>query len=298
MFLFKRRGSQNNGEIDDSSQQDAKINELRAALGHLSGHSLKYCDDACLRRYLVARNWDVHKSKKMLDDSLKWRATYKPEEIRWHEVAHEGETGKSFRANFYDRFGRTVLISRPGMQNTNSPEDNVRHVVYVLENTIMNLRDGQEQISWLIDFTGFTINTNISVKAARGIINILQSHYPERLAISFLYNPPRIFQAFWKAIEYFIDSKTAQKVHFLYPNNQNSVELMKSFFDMENLPSVFGGKATLTYDHEEFSKMMAIDDLKTAKFWEFSDKPCRHMNGHSGPEVAPEEPMPISVSSA
>lgn len=83
-------------------------------------------------------------------------------------------------------------------QNTNSPEDNVRHVVYVLENTIMNLRDGQEQISWLIDFTGFTINTNISVKAARGIINILQSHYPERLAISFLYNPPRIFQAFWK----------------------------------------------------------------------------------------------------
>lgn len=33
-----------------------------------------------------------------------------------HEVAHEGETGKSFRANFYDRFGRTVLISRPGMQ--------------------------------------------------------------------------------------------------------------------------------------------------------------------------------------
>lgn len=33
-----------------------------------------------------------------------------------HEVAHEGETGKAYRANFYDRLGRTVLISRPGMQ--------------------------------------------------------------------------------------------------------------------------------------------------------------------------------------
>ncbi|CAK9320657.1 unnamed protein product [Citrullus colocynthis] len=258
-----------------------QINELRAALGHISGRSLKYCNDACLRRYLVARDWDLHKAKKMVEDSLKWRATNKPEEIRWHKVAHEGETGKCFRANFYDRFGRTVLISRPGMQNT-----------------ILNLRNGQEQISWLVDFTGFTLNTNISVKAARGTINILQSHYPERLAISFLYNPPRIFQAFWKAIRYFLDPKTAQKVNSIYPNNEDSVELMKSFFDMENLPSVFGGKATLTYGHEEFSKMMAIDDMKTAKFWEFNNKPCHNMNGHSGLEVAPEEAMPISVSSA
>ncbi|KAA0036232.1 hypothetical protein IC582_018429 [Cucumis melo] len=297
MFLLKRRGSHNNGETADSSQQDGKITELRGALGHLSGRSLKYCNDACLRRYLAARNWDLHKAKKMVEDSLKWRATYKPEEIRWHEVAHEGETGKSFRANFYDRFGRTVLISRPGMQNTNSPEDNVRHVVYLLENTILNLRNGQEQIAWLIDFTGFTMNTNISVKAARGIINILQSHYPERLAISFLYNPPRIFQAFWKAIRYFIDPKTGQKVHFIYPNNKDSVELMKSFFDMENLPSVFGGKATLTYDHEEFSKMMAMDDIKTAKLWELNDKPSHNMNGHPGLEAAQEEGIPISVSS-
>lgn len=60
-----------------------QITELRGALGHLSGRSLKYCNDACLRRYLAARNWDLHKAKKMVEDSLKWRATYKPEEIRW-----------------------------------------------------------------------------------------------------------------------------------------------------------------------------------------------------------------------
>lgn len=53
-------------------------------------------------------------------------------------------------------------------------------------------------MSWLIDFTGLSMNTSISVKTARDIIHILQNHYPERLAIAFLYNPPRIFQAFWK----------------------------------------------------------------------------------------------------
>ena len=33
-----------------------------------------------------------------------------------HEVAGEGETGKLFRADFHDRYGRTVLILKPGLQ--------------------------------------------------------------------------------------------------------------------------------------------------------------------------------------
>lgn len=60
-----------------------QINELKSALGPLSAHGEKYCSDTCLRRYLEARNWNVTKSRKMLEESLKWRATYKPEDIRW-----------------------------------------------------------------------------------------------------------------------------------------------------------------------------------------------------------------------
>ena len=60
-----------------------QINELKYALGPLSAHDEKYCSDTCFRRYLEARNWNVTKSRKMLEESLKWRATYKPEDIRW-----------------------------------------------------------------------------------------------------------------------------------------------------------------------------------------------------------------------
>lgn len=60
-----------------------QVSELRAEIGPLSGRSLQLCTDACLRRYLVARNWNVVKAKKMLQETLKWRAAYKPEEIRW-----------------------------------------------------------------------------------------------------------------------------------------------------------------------------------------------------------------------
>lgn len=60
-----------------------QVNELKDAIGPLSGRSLQFCDDACLRRYLEARNWNVDKSKKMLQETLKWRLSFKPEEIRW-----------------------------------------------------------------------------------------------------------------------------------------------------------------------------------------------------------------------
>lgn len=56
----------------------------------MSGRSLQYCSDPCLRRYLEARNWNVDKSKKMLEETLKWRSTYKPEEIRWVRLVFLG----------------------------------------------------------------------------------------------------------------------------------------------------------------------------------------------------------------
>lgn len=31
----------------------------------------------------MARNWHVDKARKMLEETLKWRSAYKPEEIRW-----------------------------------------------------------------------------------------------------------------------------------------------------------------------------------------------------------------------
>ncbi|KHN22257.1 CRAL-TRIO domain-containing protein C23B6.04c [Glycine soja] len=205
----------------------------------------------------------------MLEDTLKWRSTYKPEDIRWDEVAMEGATGKLYRASFHDREGRIVLVLRPGMQNTSSIENQMRHLVYMLENAMLNLPQGQEQMSWLIDFTGWSFRNSVPIKSAKETINILQNHYPERLAI-----------------------KTIQKMKFVYPNNKDSVELMKCYFDEENLPIEFGGKGILNYNHEEFSRLMARDDLKSAAFWgsESDDKLSSYVGNksHSGAEVAPE----------
>ncbi|XP_073105390.1 phosphatidylinositol transfer protein PDR16 isoform X2 [Elaeis guineensis] len=227
----------------------------------------------------------------MLEETLKWRSTYKPEEIRWHEVAIEGETGKAYRANFHDREGRTVLIMRPAKQNTSSHDNQLRHLVYLLENAILNLPEGQERMLWLIDFTGWSLTNAVPVKTAREAANILQNHYPERLAASFLYNPPRIFEAFWKIVKYFLDPKTFQKIQFVYPKNEASIELFHKYFDVETLPVEFGGKNKIQYAHEEFSKLMLKDDIKSASIWGLNEKPAQvdhATNGHATSEVAPE----------
>ncbi|KAG0451070.1 hypothetical protein HPP92_026416 [Vanilla planifolia] len=254
--MFRRKHNTHVVQEHDIILQQEKVSDLKATIGTLSERSSIYCTEACLKRYLRARNWNLAKSKKMLEDSIKWRSAYKPEEIRWHEVAIEGETGKAYRAPFHDREGRSVLVLTPAKQNTTSHDNQLRHLVYLLENAILNLPEGQEQMVWLIDFNGWSLSNAVPIRTARETANILQNHYPERLSTAFLYNPPRIFEAFWKIVKLFLDPVTFQKVKFVYPKSEESMELLKQQFDMETLPVQFGGKNEVEYNHNEYSRVM------------------------------------------
>lgn len=65
-----------------------------------------------------------------------------------------------------------------------------------MENAILNLPPDQEQMVWLIDFQEFNLS-NISLKVTKETADVLQNHYPERLALAILYNPPKFFEPFW-----------------------------------------------------------------------------------------------------
>lgn len=93
---------------------------------------------------------------------------------------------------------------------------------------------------------------------------------------------------YMQIVKYFLDAKTFQKVKFVYPKDNDSVDLMRSYFDDENLPTELGGKATLKYDHEEFSRSMIEDDEKAAAFWGFDGKLQQAVNGHHGADAAPK----------
>ncbi|XP_044467376.1 phosphatidylinositol transfer protein 3-like isoform X2 [Mangifera indica] len=242
-------------------EQQAKINDVRRMLGPKADKLPVLCSDESIIRYLIARNWNTKKATKMLAESLKWRLQYKPENIRWEEIAKEAETGKIYRADYYDKCGRTVLILRPGFQNTKSTESQIKYLVYCMENAIMHLNPEKGQMVWLIDFQGWTMSS-ISIKVTRETANVLQNHYPERLGLAILYNPPKVFESFWALVKPFLEPKTYKKVRFAYSDDTQSQKIMEALFDVDKLESAFGGKNTAGFNYEAYAKRMREDDAK------------------------------------
>ncbi|WVZ71687.1 hypothetical protein U9M48_020242 [Paspalum notatum var. saurae] len=266
--------SSNGGTAEKNSsldEQQEKISELRKELGeHLSPAIQDFLSDASLSRFLRARNWNVQKASKMMKGAVKWRLAFKPENIFWEDIAQEAETGKIYRADYKDKHGRTVLVLRPGLENTTSATGQIKYLVYSLEKAIMNLPEDQEKMVWLTDFQCWTLGST-PLKVTRETVNVLQDCYPERLGLAILYNPPRIFESFWKIVKPFLDHETRKKVKFVYSNDKESQKIMAEVFDMEQLDSAFGGKNPATFEYNSYAERMQEDDKKMGSLHSSTD---------------------------
>ncbi|XP_024027668.1 phosphatidylinositol transfer protein 3 [Morus notabilis] len=266
----KKSASTGSEKISASEDQQAMVNEVRGSLGTLSDKFSIYCSDTTIQRYLMARNWHVKKATKMLKESLKWSSENKPEEIRWEEVAQEAETGKIYRSNYTDKHGRTVLVMRPSFENSKSTQGKIRYLCYCMENAVLNMQQGQEQMVWLIDFQGYKLS-HVSVNVTRETAHVLQDRYPERLGLAILYNPPKFFESFWKIVKPFLDQKTRDKVKFVYSNDANTNKIMEDLFDMDQLESAFGGNNNTGFDITKYAERMREDDKRMRAFWTRAD---------------------------
>ncbi|KAH7855166.1 hypothetical protein Vadar_022055 [Vaccinium darrowii] len=242
-------------------EQQAKINDVRKSIGSITSKFPVLCSDASILRYLKARNWNTNKASKMLKETLKWRLDYKPEKIQWEDVAHEAKIGKLYRANYFDKRGRTVLIMRPGLQSKSSTDVQIKYLVYCMERAILDLKQDQDQMVWLIDFQGWSMSS-ISVKVTRETAHLLQERYPESLALAILYDPPKVFESFWLLVKPFLEPKTYKKVKFVFGDNQQSRKFMEELFDMDKLESVFGGRNSIGFVYEDYAKRMMMEDKK------------------------------------
>ncbi|KAK9930577.1 hypothetical protein M0R45_027612 [Rubus argutus] len=281
---IKKSPSNGSENILTCEDQQAKINEVRKLIGTVPDKLSTYCSDASISRHLRARNWNVKKATKMLKDTLKWRSEYKPEEIRWEEVAREADTGKIYRSNYMDKHGRPVLVMRPSCQNSKSTKGQIRYLVYCMENAILNLPPDQEQMVWLIDFQGFNLS-HISVKVTRETAHVLQDHYPERLGLAILYNPPKFFEPFYTLVKPFLEPKTYNKVKFVYPEDLNTKKIMEDLFDIEKLEAAFGGNDTAGFDITKYAERMKEDEKKMPTIWTTGNPP-----------LAASQPVPTSAA--
>lgn len=242
-----------------TDEQKAVFDQLRQKLQErdppLTEKEVAWTDDACLCRYLRARQYDLEKSYKMLDNSLVWRSTFKPEQITADEVAEEMASGKVYVSTDRDWAGRPIVYMRPGKDTEASPETKVKFVVWILENaaTIMDTNvTGVEKMTWLVDFTNSSIGapSGDSVKVSMDTLHIVQDHYPERLGNAFMLNPPFVFSAFWKVLSPFIDPVTKQKVQFF--KKKEEYKKLKLYIPEQCLEKEYGGTSEYVFNYEEW----------------------------------------------
>ncbi|KAL6619507.1 hypothetical protein ACP70R_031789 [Stipagrostis hirtigluma subsp. patula] len=242
-------------------EQQLKINEVREILGDLTTEMAAFLSDGTIRRFLRGRNWSTVQAAKALQEAVKWRRQYKPEKIRWEDIAErENEVKRAYIPDYLDMNGRNVMVILPSLKSLTSSKEHTKLLVYNLEHLAMSSEDAQEEnVVLVVNFRGWTL-ANTPLAETRESLHIIQKYYPGLVAVAILSNPPKIFESFWKLINYFIEPKMKEKVKFIYTNNSESKKIMADMFDMDKLESEFGGRNTAGLDIVKYAERMRRAD--------------------------------------
>jgi len=218
-----------------------------------------FVDDACLLRYLRARQYNLENSLKMLEETLKWRDEYKPHLIDSSEVESELKCGKWYASAGTDKLGRPIVYLRPSLDLTEHSETKVKGLVTVVEDACERCESktsGVEKTVWLVDFSKTDKRENAAGKMKDGIttaveiVKLFQNHYPERLGRAFLIFAPAMFQMVWKVLSPFIDPVTHRKVIFI--KKQSDMPEMLDYFWPDQLEEQFGGSVKERLQYEDW----------------------------------------------
>ncbi|XP_006654182.1 phosphatidylinositol transfer protein 3-like [Oryza brachyantha] len=255
-------------------EQQRKTKEVRELLGSLTAEMPAFLTDATIRRFLRAKNWSTEQAAKDLKETVKWRRQYRPETICWEDIpGREYEARRTYIADYHDKNGRTVIISKPAMKSKSSTKDQIKLLVYNLEMLAMHSENEQDEcVVWLTDFHGWVL-TSTPLPMFRETTHIVQTYYPGLMARAIVSNPPRIFESFWKVVRHFIDPKMKDKVKFVYTNNPESHKMVADMFDLDKLETAFGGRSTVPLDMDKYAERMKQCDQARGAFL--------HTNGYS-----------------
>ncbi|KAJ1727831.1 hypothetical protein LPJ61_004368, partial [Coemansia biformis] len=214
--------------------------------------------DECLARYVRARKGVYEDTRKALRKTIEWRAATRPHALRPDVVEVENRTGKMY-LNGFDKLSRPIIYMYNHRQNTKEPDNQIRWVIYTLEMCIRHMRPGVEKVTLAIDATSWGFSNAVSIGTARKFLDVLSNHYPERLGRAVVFQPPRLFVAFFSLVSPFIDPVTKAKVAFVNPsdtapaNDSSSPWItIEDCFDRQVLERDCGGTSLFKYRHDVY----------------------------------------------
>ncbi|KAJ9538285.1 hypothetical protein OSB04_031018 [Centaurea solstitialis] len=165
----------------------------------------KFCNEACVTRFLKAKGESVKKAAKQLRASLSWRENLGVDHLIADEFSGEIADGMAYVAGHDDQ-SRPVVIFRIKQDylKFRSQKQFTRLLVFTLEVAIQTMAKSVDQLVVLFDASFF--------RSASGFMNLLVAalktigeHYPGRLHKAFVIDPPSLFPYLWKGVKAFIE---------------------------------------------------------------------------------------------
>lgn len=221
------------------------------------GHTPNETEDEMIRRFLVARKWDVGKALDMYRKCNQWRASTfpLPAQAAQYYLTRCGN----------DKANRPCLLwwgSRYGDPKTQGGVTSTStQVVRVLEQTLASIEPASpdKRFTFLLYFDQGSV---FDVQLVKQISSILMNNYPERLAKAIIFPGTRLATSLWAICRNFLDSETREKVVIIPESNP------KGFLDLipkESLPTIFGGDFVV--ESKEAARVAAFTPASEVTRW-------------------------------
>lgn len=172
----------------------------------------KFCDNACVERFLRAKGDNVKKAAKHLRACLSWRESIGTENLIADEFSAELADGVAYVAG-HDEESRPVMIFRikQDYQKFHSQKLFTRLLVFTLEVAVQTMPKNVEQFVLLFDASFFR-SASAFLNLFLPALKIVADYYPGRLYKAFVIDSPSMFSYFWKGVRPFVELSTATMV--------------------------------------------------------------------------------------
>ncbi|XP_057777598.1 sec14 cytosolic factor-like [Salvia miltiorrhiza] len=227
-----------------NQNEELAVAQMRRAV-HKLGSSTEGYGDTTLKRFLVARSFNIDKAAKMFVQWRNWRASFVPlNHIPESQIGDELQQNKIFLQGLSPAGNPVVAVKVhrhvPGKDQLQFK----KFVVHLLDKTIASgFREkeiGNEKLVAVLDLQKLAYK-NIDIRGMITGFQFLQDYYPERLSKCFLLNMPGFFVRVWRLISRFLEKATLEKIVIVSNEEERRALIREVGADV--LPEEYGGQA-------------------------------------------------------
>ncbi|KAL6548391.1 hypothetical protein OROGR_008812 [Orobanche gracilis] len=186
-------------------QRVQSVVELLRKQSPLTIKQEKFCNNACVERFLKAKGESVKKAAKHLRNCLAWRDSIGIDDLLADEFSAELAEGIAYVAGHDDEL-RPVIIFRikQDYQKFHSQKWCTRLVVFTLEVAIQTMAKNVDQFVLLFDASFFR-SASAFMNMLLSTLKIIADYYPGRLHWAFVIDPTSLFTYLWKGVKPFVE---------------------------------------------------------------------------------------------